>query len=460
MPIGGGPLTDPRHRQSPPDYFEGILAEELCKNDGPMRGMMRTVEDPVHPTLEALAGAVATWVEKRDGRKLSRWLNRELGADGVPVRLDVMGWRRCLGLLAEARRDAGGWPPGCEERIAGLVLMGLRFARPDGSPAMQLGGAGRDVPDWVPADWADWYRGTDLGRVLHWWFGAKSRRNETAPPPLPTWSAADRVLAVLRPDWTTTGDFLALDHRGAGSPCRFELFGNGRTWLGPEWGEGVSGPASRPRPSRRLHGGAADLIEWTYRVGQVRVTRSALLLRGRRLALFSVLVEAPEPDPGIQPTLRLAMPPTVAAGPLPGSRALVLAESGRRGAAQAVPIALPCRPYPTDRGSLQAHDGVLALRQAPAGRRCWLPLLVSWDADRHRKTLEWRVLTITERYRPVPADRAFAARVSWGRNETYVIYRSLGPPARRTFLGHQTAARLLVADFTEDGDLKPILTVE
>jgi hypothetical protein len=41
-----------------------------------------------------------------------------------------------------------------------------------------------------------------------------------------------------------------------------------------------------------------------------------------------------------------------------------------------------------------------------------------------------------------------------------VIYRSLGPHARRAFLGHQTAAQFLIADFDEDGNLKPILTVE
>jgi hypothetical protein len=254
-----------------------------------------------------------------------------------------------------------------------------------------------------------------------------------------------------------------VDHREIGSPCRLELFGNGRTWLGPEWGEGVSGPngpAARPRPSRWLTSAAADLIEWSYRVDRVRVTRSAVLLRGRKLALFSILAEAPEPTWGVEPVLRLGIPTGITAGPIKASRALILTGSGRRGAAQAVPIALPCRPYPTDRGSFGAQDGEILVRQSPIGRRCWLPLLVSWDADRHRKTLDWRVLTVTERSRPVPADRAFAARVSWGRDETYVIYRSLGPPARRTFLGHQTAARFLVADFTEDGDLKPILNVE
>jgi hypothetical protein len=426
---------------------------------------MSVVENTVHPTLESLGRAARSWAEAVDGRPLLRWLGRELDADGVPIRLGVPDWHRCLEILAATRRQAGGWPVGSEEAVAGLVLAILRFARSDGSPAMHPDDdvTSRIPPAWVSADWMDWYRGTGIERVLGWWFGLKSKATRLAPPPLPTWSATDRVLAVLRPDWMPGGDFLAVDHCHPGSACRFELRGKGRSWLGTEWGEVLGGrdePAARPRPSRWFTGAAADLIEWTYRVDRVRVTRSALLLRGRHLALLSVLAEGSESSWGVEPELRLTMPASLAAGPIKSSRALALTEPGHRGAAQAVPIALPCRPYPTERGSFRAADRVLVLQQAPAGRRCWLPLLVSWDSDRHRKTLDWRVLTVSERSRRVPPDRAFAARVSWGRQETYVIYRSLGPPARRAFLGHQTAARLLVAEFDEDGDLKPILTVE
>jgi hypothetical protein len=426
---------------------------------------MSVVDNMVHPELESLSRVVETWVAKADGRPLLRWLSRELDADGVPIRLDVQDWHHCLKTLAAARRHAGEWPSGCDEAIAGLVLATLRFARPDGSPAMPRDeGATRNTPPtWVSDGWVEWYRGTGIERVLGWWFGLKSRPTRLAPPPLPTWTATGRVLGMLRPDWLRDGDFLAVDHRDLQSPCRFELFGKGRSWLGPVWVEGLSGsddPVSRPRQSRWFTGAAADLIEWSYRVDHVRVTRSALLLRGRRLALLSMLAERGAVTWNAEPELRLAMPATVRAGPIKASRALVLAEPGRRGAAQAVPIALPCRPYPTERGSFQAGDQLLILRQAPGGRRCWLPLLVSWDNDRHRKPLDWRVLTVSERSRPVSPDRAFAVRVSWGRQETYVVYRSLGPPARRAFLGHQTAARFLVAAFTEDGELEPILTVD
>jgi hypothetical protein len=158
--------------------------------------------------------------------------------------------------------------------------------------------------------------------------------------------------------------------------------------------------------------------------------------------------------------MRLGLPPAIAAAPVEGSRALLLTGSKRRGSAQVLPIALPSLPYPTERGRLQAEGHELVLEQSSAGRRGWLPLLVSWDPSRHRKRLHWRILTVSERSRSVPPERALAARVSWGREETYVIYRSLAPPAPRAFLGHQTRARFLFGQFTSEGTVKPILSLD
>jgi hypothetical protein len=57
-------------------------------------------------------------------------------------------------------------------------------------------------------------------------------------------------------------------------------------------------------------------------------------------------------------------------------------------------------------------------------------------------------------------DEAFAVRVSWGRDDTLVIYRSLRPPGRRAFLGHLTSSRFLVGKFTTEGSVEPILCVD
>ncbi|MFO0954465.1 MAG: hypothetical protein U0835_25560 [Isosphaeraceae bacterium] len=54
----------------------------------------------------------------------------------------------------------------------------------------------------------------------------------------------------------------------------------------------------------------------------------------------------------------------------------------------------------------------------------------------------------------------FAARVPGGRDETLLIYRSLTPPVTRSFLGHQTRARLLVGLFSSEGEVETLLKVD
>jgi hypothetical protein len=422
---------------------------------------MSTDGDNEHPILASLAQAIKRWLERSDSRPLAHWVGRELDSEGVPVRLLIPEWHECLKLLAEVKRRRRPWPEGCEGRITGLILASLRFSRPDGGPATHSGqpdGGGTTARTW--GEWASWCRGTGIARVLGWWF--PGGRREHAPPPLPAWASRDRVLAILRADWLVTGDFVALDHRNGRIPCRFELFGTGRAWLGPDWSWGNGArPATNPRLRQWITGPAADLIEWSDRALETRVTRTALLLRGRRLALVSVLAESSAPA-GLSAPVRWAVQREIAAAPLEKTRGLILTADGAQGSAQVIPLGLPCLAYPTDRGWLKHEGGELVLSQAPGAgsRRLWLPLLVSWDPARRRKSVHWRILTVSERSRAVRSDRAFAARVSWGRNETYVVYRSLGPAAPRAFLGHQTSARFLFGEFTTDGTVTPLLTVD
>ena len=242
--------------------------------------------------------------------------------EDAPVRLKMAELLECLEILGEGRRRAGKWPEGSDVRIAGLILAVLRFSRPDGAPSMNWGDLAPTHPAvWNSADWAGWYRGTGIGKVLDWWFG--SGRKEQASPPLPAWSSSDRVLAILRADWRAAGDFLAVDHRDLGSPCRFELFGGGRSWLGPHWSIPEAGEyTSRPKPRLWITLSTADLAEWSYGAQQCRVTRSAMLMRGRRLALMSVLVEGRGPPPTAGWTMRLSLPPAVSATPLKDSPGL------------------------------------------------------------------------------------------------------------------------------------------
>ena len=99
----------------------------------------------------------------------------------------------------------------------------------------------------------------------------------------------------------------------------------------------------------------------------------------------------------------------------------------------------------------------MVIRQVVEGRRRWLPTLICWG----KAPTTWRPATVAYRSKASRADEAIAARVAWGPfDDGLVVYRSLGPPALRSFLGYQAGARFLVGAFTRSGDVRPILKVD
>jgi hypothetical protein len=270
------------------------------------------------------------------------------------------------------------------------------------------------------------------------------------------------VLAVLRESWKKTGDVLVVEQRERTPAARLELIGAGVSWLGPDWRLLQAAETAAPgKPGLWQSNSVADLAEWSCRAGGRTFKRTALVMRGRRMALLAEQVATPSSAFGPL-ELQLGLARGVSAEPMSHCRGFRLTAPGSRNHAQILPVGLPALPYETDRGQFLARneDRSIRLSQAPRGRRCWLPLLVSWDPARHRKRLSWRQLTISEDGRVCPPEEAFAVRVSWGRDDTLVIYRSLGPPAHRSFLGHQTSARFLVGQFTTEGVVEPLVTID
>jgi hypothetical protein len=416
--------------------------------------------------LAAFSQAISVWAHNGDYRLLASWLGRELDEKGAPLRLSLSQWNHVLNVLLAVGRYQPAWPAACRESISRMIQASLRFTRPDGSFATCFEGARPDAG-------GDGHSPPAFGdrRTLDFDASASSRLRarkrclaEGMCDGLPLadvgWTSPRRALAGLNDDGAAMRDFLVVDHQSGQDACRFELFGAGRSWLGPAWSlDGDHRVGQRPRPGNWVSTVTADLAEWCHATDDDRVTRAVLLLRGRRLALLSVLVERKKGAPGLFQT-RIALPPPVTASSIEGCRAVLLSQPSSRATAQVVPIGLPAPAYTTDRGRFSAEGGELLLAHASAGRRTWLPLVVSWDGARHRKRLHWRVLTVSERSRKVGPDRAVAIRVSWGREETYVIYRSLTAPGPRVFLGHRSLDRFLVGRFTPEGTIEPIFTVE
>ena len=405
--------------------------------------------------IEALGAAKARWVDRERAEALKRWLERTLDRDGMPRQLAVPDWPGALALLDEARRaHPETWPEALDARIEGFYRQILRFTRPDGSPVFGATGVepGRQA---LLRRWADLLPEPGLNTVLNWWFSPRARAE--GPPPLPAATAPDRPLAMLRANWAKAGDLVGIDHRAGGLSGGFELAARGKVWLGPTWTSvlGGEGPVTAARPTLSLSNASVDLLEWSFRAGGARVVRTALLFRGRHLALLGEQVEGPSPFAAF----RIGLGAGVTARPLAEARGFALTHARGRSSTRVLALGLPRRPYETERGALEVVAGDLSLRQRVEGRRRWLPLLVSWDPARDRKAVHWRPLTVTERMKVCTPEQAVAYRVSWGRDESLLIYRSLGRPGPRAVLGHPTSARLLVGLFNRDGKVEPIVSV-
>ena len=405
--------------------------------------------------------AAVRWVRSGNSASLERWFARELEADGAPLRMSIADWWRCVRGLAEAKQPRPGWSKQVDRQVLALLRALLRFSRPAGTPTTDFDAVELDASCRTSLEQlARAYPRSGEARVIGWWLSLPGSLH--IPPPLPAWSSSRHVLAVLRGGWKKGDDLLVVDHRRREARTRFELMGSGCSWLGPDWR-----PASDGRrfvlSQTRLMGlqlGRRSL-EWSYRSSGLRITRTALLLRGRKLALLGDQIDGKN-LPG-----KLSKPSSTC---LPGSRpsqfpAVAVCSCG-------VPAAVRrprscrsrCRPQlmrPTadSFASCDEHRH-LALSCTARGRRCWLPLLVSWDPRRHRKRLSWRVLTVAQDSKVCAPDVAFAVRVSWGRDDTLVIYRSLGPAAPRSFLGYQTKARFLVGRFTSEGNVEPLVSLD
>jgi hypothetical protein len=366
-----------------------------------------------------------------------------IDAEGVPTHLPVSAW---LDLFD----PAGSIDP----RASRWLQAVLRFCRADGSPV--FGPRGRSLARLRKIEaWAQRLGDPSLAAVVSRWLPARpTSRLPPSPPPLPSFSCGDRPLATLRPDWSVSGDLIAIDHREAGDETLLEVASRGRTWLGPSWTSGhTAGKFNQARPTHWTSTPFVDCAEWSYKAGPKRITRCVVLLRGRSMALLGQQEEGGEASSEV----RFELGDGIEARPIEGSRAILLSAGRGQPTARLIPLGLPSHDRPTDLGSIAVEGRQVVIRQVGEGRKRWLPALLCWG----KPPTTWRPLTVAQRSKTCRGDAAVAFRVAWGpRSEGLVIYRSLAAPALRSFLGHQTGARFLVGTFTRSGEVRPILKVE
>ncbi len=410
--------------------------------------LSRTLQDPLAKLQLALADLHEATANRA---RVETWLDAELDEGGVPRTLPIPRWAEALALLSKAKSADPSWILGHEDRVTSFVKACLRFARPDGSMCFRATPLKSDMLGRCALHLSN---DPGVARVVAWWFPKLAEDDDDLGAPfLPAGGGNELPLACLRSDWTKRGEWLAVDARSKGSVTQVELGLNGQPWLGSDWrtGEDLRAGVAQPQPIYWSTRSMADVFEWSVKVGPTKVTRTVVLLRGQKLALLA------EQQDG------LASPGCWSIGLEAGLEPRAFAEhgglrldaSGSRGSALAIPLGAASQPGKT----LSSSDGKLILQATDQGQRRWLPLLMSWDGLRHKKAMTWRRLTVAEKSKAVPSDVAFAARISFGRDETLVVYRSLGPPALRSFLGHQTNARFVLGWFNAEGNIQPIVTI-
>ena len=403
------------------------------------------VRSDAPPTID-LERHLQAWRDGSNPSPLLRWTETELRSDGLPLRLPVEHWSDCFELLCRARAErTGGWPDSFATRIDGLFRWLIHFSRPDSSAILGPRGDRRSAARLV----AGAVSGTDPGYasvVARWTRAPVLSGRDRLPTPLPALQVAGQAMAMLRTDWSAEGDWIAVDARSSTS---VEVASEGRPWISGAWSIG-HGSESVAKPTAWSSGPFADVFEWTSRSGPTRITRTAVLLRSRRVAILAQQEDGP-PTEGF----RTPLAPGTTAAPTANLRSWTLARS--RKSARLLAPGLPSLPYPTDRGAFRVVDGAAVLTGPEGGRRRWLPIVVAWG----RPPTHWRPLTVTERSIICPPEVAFGARIAWGPGEEgLVIYRSLARPALRVVLGHQTKARFLVGRFTAEGNVVPLVTLD
>jgi hypothetical protein len=367
----------------------------------------------------------------------------EIDGDGVPTRLPVPDWLDHPGLVDALESPGTRW-----------LQAVLRFSRADGSSIFGPIGRAADRLNALQA-WADRLGDPSLAAVVAGWRPSRSTTASVpTPPPLPSDSRPDRTLAILRNNWDPRGELVAIDHRQPGHASLLEVAARGKIWIGPTWtSTAIEGKFTRSKPTHWTSGPFAHCIEWTYKVGRSRVTRVAVLLRGRSMALLGQELDGPGPTHEI----RLGLSDGIEASAVHGSRALLLSSGRGQPTARLIPLGLPAHDRPTDRGSIEIEGREVVIRQTFAGRRNWLPVLICWG----KVPTSWRAQTVAFRSKATPDESAVAARAVWGRfDDDLVVYRSVASPELRCFLGHQTSSRFLVGSFTRSGDVRPIVKID
>ena len=385
------------------------------------------------------------------------WLEQQLDDDGRPKRSECPFWEFVTGAVSLLKPWLRSLPEEAAEPLRLLLFFGL------GHAAEELRGGEHE--EWAKAalELAKGIGAADLEHLIRLIKSSKKARlgpKWSDLSSIASYAHPKQIVGCLREGWVFPTTALQMDHSICSASTALKLSIEGRRWIAPNWTlEGDAAPtqeATRARWQTCVSTSEADLLEWSFRSGTARITRTALMLKQHKLLLLADQVDQAR---GQSWTSSLGVDRLVRAESGSENRGLRLQNLGQSSLCL-WPLGLPSLPYETERGRFCLDGSQLKLTQVLQSTRSWIPLMFSWDASRNRKSVHWRPLTVSESFKKCKPETAFAVRVAIKGQPSLVLYRSLGKPARRALLGHQTIARMMVGQFDSEGSLKPIFELE
>jgi hypothetical protein len=446
------------------------------------------------PMLHQLLGVELAWTlasQAPDARRATRWVKSgkmalSLGFDEL---LDRQGlpsaehyrlsrplfacWFRCRELAKKL--PAGTWPARTERRFARFVRNVVRTSRPAGHALLDddSGSLGQEyLPSVLAAlsDETDRRLAAVALRPLSLRAAAKPPKKSATWPPPSVFSEAGAI-AVLRRNWSRDDERMIVLFKGR--ETEIELIASGQTALSGAWRFEVRQDG---RPLQISSDWEAtcwcsdDDVEYLELEAQlsegVVLQRHVALAREDRFLLLADAVFCPSAGQleycgslPLSPNVRFSAARENWEGALVDGGGKARRRRSARPLARVLPLALPEWRQATQCGGLTSADRTLELRQAMAGQRLFAPLFIDLDPGRFRRRLTWRQLTVAQGLAKVSADVAAGYRIAIGRQQ-WLVYRSLGPAANRTLLGHNLSTESLIARFGGDGQITPIVEIE
>ena len=270
-------------------------------------------------------------------------------------------------------------------------------------------------------------------------------------------------LACLRSNWSSHADLLVTGHLG--SVPEICLAARGEEILAGKWQAEV-----RLGKKASAISGEWDSICWqsdedgdylelqTNLRGQCRVDRQMLLSRDGHFTVLADSVVGIAAGERIDYEMRLPLAPGVRADCDTATRECRL--TAGEITARVFPLALPQDRAHGTPGELRVEGNTLVLRQAGAGRRLYVPLVIEWNPQRRELPAQWRTLTVSENRVVVAPDAASGHRLRIGPLQLLVYRSLLLSPEPRAVLGYHTRYETVVSAVDSEGDMQPILMVE